>query len=230
MPKKPLTDRFVAGIKPTEGIPQQDYFDTGYSGLALRVGHRDKVFTYHYRAGGKLHRMRLGRYPEMTLAEARDAWLNARKALATGDMQIVRQRTISTIESVIAEWLEAWKRGKAENTVKAVRSQVSTYVLPAWGPRNVADITKRDALALLDGITGRGAIVQARRVYATLASFFKWCLKRDIITADPMAAIERKDLGAEKSRDRVLSDEELGKFGSGFGIDLPVQSNNRAKG
>ena len=85
-------------------------------------------------------------------------------------------------------------------------------ILPAWGGRYVADITKRDVLALLDGIVERGAVVRARRVFATLCSFFKWCLKRDIITVDPMAGIERKDIGSEEARDRVLSDDELGKL------------------
>jgi Arm DNA-binding domain len=82
--QKALTDRFVASVKPAANVVQQDIFDLGYSGLALRVGRRDKVWCYFHRAGGKLHRMRLGRYPEMSLAEARQAWLQARKGLAEG--------------------------------------------------------------------------------------------------------------------------------------------------
>ena len=96
--------------------------------------------------------------------------------------------------------------------MKAIGSQIKVDVLPAWGNRYVADITKRDVLALLDGIVERGAVVRARRVYATLSSFFKWCLKRDIITLNPMAAIERKDIGSEEARDRVLTDDELAKL------------------
>ena len=85
-------------------------------------------------------------------------------------------------------------------------------VLPAWGNRNIADIAKRDVLALLDGIVERGAVVRARRVYATLSIFFKLVSKRDIMTTNPMAGIERKDIGSEEARDRVLSDDELGKL------------------
>ena len=66
--------------------------------------------------------------------------------------------------------------------------------------------------ALLDGIVERGAVVRARRVFATLASFFGWCLERDIITVSPLAGIKRKSIGAENSRDRVLSDDELAKL------------------
>jgi|SRR6516165_3370450 len=83
MPKKLLTDKFVASVKPGKQA-QVDYFDLGHPALALRVGHRDKVFTFHYRVGSVLKRRTLGRYPEMTLAEAREAWRLTRKALAEG--------------------------------------------------------------------------------------------------------------------------------------------------
>ena len=74
MAKKHLTDKFVASVKAPKDVPQVDYFDAGFPALALRVGHRDKVFTFHYRDQGTLKRKKLGRYPEMTLAEAREAW------------------------------------------------------------------------------------------------------------------------------------------------------------
>ena len=67
-------------------------------------------------------------------------------------------------------------------------------------------------LALLDAIVERGAVVRARRVYATLSSFFKWAHKREIISVNPMATVERKDIGKEDARDRVLSDQELAKL------------------
>jgi site-specific recombinase XerD len=72
---------------------------------------------------------------------------------------------------------------------------VRADILPARSGRLIGDITKRDVLALLDGIVERGATIRARRVFATLASFFKWCVKRDIITVNPMAGVERKDIG-----------------------------------
>src|SRR5262249_25970825 len=105
-----------------------------------------------------------------------------------------------------------WQRDKRPNTIKAVERQIKFDVLPAWGPRPIASITKHDVLSLLDSITQRGAVVQARRVFATLASFFKWVCKRDLISVNPMAGIERKDLGSEQPRDRVLTDDELGKL------------------
>src|SRR5262245_38445328 len=129
MPHKLLTDRFVAGVRPSEGVPQVDYFDQGHPALALRVGHRDKVWTFHYRDNGRLRRAKLGRYPEMTLAEAREAWRLARKALADGTFG---RSSVpgSKVETVVAEWLKSWRQGKAANSISAVESQLRIDILP----------------------------------------------------------------------------------------------------
>jgi integrase len=209
MPKKPLTDKFVASVKPSNEVAQVDYFDKGYPALALRVGRREKVWTFHHREQGELKRKKLGRYPEMTLAEAREAWRMCRKAMAEGT-SITTSASI-LVEAAVSQWFDTWHRDKRENTVKPVRLHLNS-MLGAWGGRNIASITDVDALALLDSITGRGANVQALRVYATLNMFFKWAAKRRLVIADPMRAIEKKDIGSEKSRERVLSDDELARL------------------
>jgi Phage integrase central domain/Arm DNA-binding domain len=206
MAKKHLTDKFVASVKAPKDVVQVDYFDEGFPALALRVGHREKTWTLHRREQGVLKRLKLGRYPEMSLAEAREQWRLNRQGL------LVSAAPSAILAVVVAEWLRAWRLGKAENSVKAMESQIKVDVLPAWGSRNIVDISKRDVLALLDGIVERGAVVRARRVYATLCSFFKWAQKWEIITVNPMATIERKDIGSEEARDRVLTDSELGKL------------------
>ena len=89
MAKKHLTDKFVASVKAPKDVVQVDYFDASYPALALRVGHREKTWTLHHRDHGKLQRMTLGRYPEMTLAAARDMWRLHRKARAEGKVLVV---------------------------------------------------------------------------------------------------------------------------------------------
>jgi integrase len=211
MPKKPLTDKFVASVKPSNEVAQVDYFDKGYPALALRVGRREKVWTFHHREQGELKRKKLGRYPEMTLAEAREAWRMCRKALAEGT-SITTSASGVLVESAVAQWFEAWQRDKREHTIKAVRLHCQSNIVPAWQGRDIASIQDVDALSLLDGIAARGAGVQARRVYATLQMFFGWCIKRKLVITDPMRAIEKKDFGRETARERVLSDAELGKL------------------
>jgi integrase len=210
--QRKLTDSYVART-PAPAQGQVDVFDIGYPALALRIGKRERTFTFHYRTNGKLKRITLGRYPEMTLAEAREAWRLARKALAEGREPDQRGRRhhvpVMATELVLEQWLKAWRIGKAANTIKAVDRQLKHDVIPAWQGRSIDSLAKRDVLDLLDGVVERGAVVQARRIFATLQTFFGWCSQRDILTTSPMAGLKRP--GSETSRERVLSDDELVK-------------------
>jgi len=84
MSKRALTAPAVARIRPP-AFGQEDVFDRGYPGLALRLSYGGtRAWTYHYRIGGRLRRMTLGTFPKMTLAEARDVWRLARESVAKG--------------------------------------------------------------------------------------------------------------------------------------------------
>src|SRR5262245_61922726 len=86
MPTRSLTVASVARIKPPKQ-GQADHFDQGFPGLALRVSYGgQKAWTFFYRLhGGKLRRLTLGHFPAMGLAEARDAWRDAREAVGKGE-------------------------------------------------------------------------------------------------------------------------------------------------
>ena len=71
MPRKRLTDLFVANVAP----PRQgrvEYFDAIFPGLALRVtDHGRKSWSLHFRIQARLRRLTLGFYPALTPAQAR---------------------------------------------------------------------------------------------------------------------------------------------------------------
>src|SRR6266403_1754603 len=79
-------------------------------------------------------------------------------------------------------------------------------VLQLWNGRKVQDITKRDIIALLDTVRDR-APVMANRNLAAVRKLFNWCLARDVIQISPCTLIEPP--APERSRDRILSDDEL---------------------
>jgi integrase len=210
--KKHLTAISVERVKP----PKQgtlEIFDLGYPGLALRVGHGGaKSFEVFYRVGGKLKRESLGRWPEVTLARARDAWRKTREAIAKGDDPANREGAKNPtllFEQVVEEWLRRDQSKNKQSSVYQVTRSVEANLLPAWRGKPVDKISKADIRALLDGISDRGAPIMARRLQAYLNRLFTWCIERDILAVNPMAGMERIANG--KSRERVLCDQELAK-------------------
>ena len=190
--KRHLTDASVQRIKPP-AAGQLEIFDLGYPGLALRIGHGGaKTFEVFYRVGGKLCGTTLGRWPAITLADARMAWRKAREAIAKGEDPSRRdgaKAPAMAFEFVVEEWL---KRDQSKNKASSqyqVHRSLEVIFLPAWRGKRVDEITKRDIHDLLDAIADRGAPIMARRVQAYVRRFFRWCIERDILRTDPTAGM-----------------------------------------
>jgi integrase len=206
--KKHLTEITVQKTRPPKK-GSLEIFDLGYPGLALRIGHGgSKSFEMFYRTGGKLRRETLGRWPSVTLAQARDAWRRTREAIAKGETP-ARNGKGELFERVVEEWLRRDQSDNRPSSQYQLHLIVERDLLPAWSGRPIDAIGKRDVVAVLDAIVDRGAPVQARQTHAYLKRFFKWAHSRDLVTSNPVAAMEM--LGKAKSRDRVLTNEELVK-------------------
>ena len=191
--KKHLTAQSVEKIRPPkEG--SIEIFDLGYPGLALRIGHGGaKTFEQFYRLNGKLRRDTLGRWPSISLADARDMWRTTRQAIAKGEapQHNGAKAPAMLFEVVVEEWMKRdQSKNKASSQYQVSRS-LEVDMLPAWRGRRVDEITKRDVHDLLDKIADRGAPVMARRVQAYVNRFFAWCIERDILKTDPTAGMAR---------------------------------------
>jgi integrase len=89
-------------------------------------------------------------------------------------------------------------------------------VISLWTGRRVQEISKRDVIALLDTVRDR-APVMANRNLAAVRKLFNWCLARDVIQISPCSLIEPP--APERSRDRILTDDELRLVWNAAGAD-----------
>lgn len=216
MPHRAFTDAAVKRLKPPKA-GQVDVFDRGYPGLALRLGYGGKrSWVYFYRINGRLRRMSLGIYPALSLADAREAWRNARNDVQAG-REPTRPRDPTDADSTFEKALENWlKRDQANNRTKgAVKRLIDKDATPAWRHRHVADIGRADVLDVIDKVVDRGSPITARRLHAHLHRFFTWHTGRGKIPLNPMAHLPKA--GSETRRDRVLSDDELAAIWNGAG-------------
>lgn len=127
-----------------------------------------------------------------------------------------QEREANNVEAVVARFLKRHvHKHNRPSTAEVVERTFRAEVLPKWGSRPIADISRRDVLALLDGIMDRGAAYQANRTLAHVRKLFNWCVERDILKTNPAAGVSAP--GKEQSRDRVLEDEELRALWGAFG-------------
>lgn len=191
------------------------WWDTELKGFGLKVtpaGRR--VFLVQYRPAGDRRNPRkytIGEYGQVTPHQAR---VEAQRVLAEraagrdpqAEKQAEKRRIASEqVEDLAAEFLarHAAQNRTAGETARIFRREV----LPFWGSRMLKEIGKRDVVALLDRVRGRGAPVMANRVLAAIRKFFNWCISRGVLEVSPCAGVGTPT--REKARHRTLSDDEL---------------------
>ncbi len=209
MPKMKMTVRGVEAIRPPK-TGQTDYWDTGLLGFGIRVsaGGR-KTWTLMYRHGARKRRMKLGSYPAMTLAAARDRAGAALCQVTDGeDPAGLKQaeKRAETFAELAADYIERYAR-KRKRTWRVDERTLKRDVLPAIGSRKVKDVERADVRRLLHGVAARGATIQANRTHALVSKIFNWAIAEDLATVNPARGIEKS--GVERQRDRVLSDDEI---------------------
>jgi integrase len=91
-----------------------------------------------------------------------------------------------------------------------VEAVVKRELLPRWGNRQIAEISRRDIIALVSDISGLGRPAAARKAFAIASKFFNWAVASDIVESSPCAAIKISTLiGGSEPRQRVLNDAEI---------------------
>ena len=137
-----LTDRFCARAKSPSA--QTDYFDETVSGLALRVSkHGVKTWTFIYTtASGKRSRMTLGRYPTISLANARALALEAREAAAAG-LDPRHRADAMTVTGLVESYVE--KHAAGLRTADEIKRRLHRNIVPVIGNVKLADLHRRDA-------------------------------------------------------------------------------------
>ncbi|WP_186143722.1 tyrosine-type recombinase/integrase [Burkholderia gladioli] len=192
----PLTEMQVRKAKPAE----KSYRLADGKGLYLEVmPNGSKYWRMKYRFDGKEKRAAFGVYPEVSLAEARQACLAARKLLASGTdpteqkREVKRARAIeasSSFESVAREWFESQKDGWTEVYADKVINSLEVDVFPRIGTKPIRDIEAPAMLEILRAIEARGVRETAKRVLQRSRAVFQYGIMTGRCSRNPAADID----------------------------------------
>ena len=110
------------------------------------------------------------------------------------------------VEAVAASFLEKHVAGLRPRTREQYEHILKNMVIREWRGRTIQTIGKRDVNDLLDKVKIQRGPIAANRARAVLSKLFTWAMARDIVSASPVAAVERSP---ETPRERFLGDDEL---------------------
>lgn len=216
----PLNDRQIRNAKPTEAGKKAKLFDGG--GLYLEVTPAGgKIFRLKYRIDGKEKTLTIGKYPAVSLSEARQAAENARRLLVSGQdpseakQQEKRERqaaALNTFESIARRWhtdnLHRWK----ENHAARIISDFEKDVFPAIGEIQITEISVSDVKAVISAIIARGATVTAEKVRQWIGAVYQYAAMLEITDRNPVAVLRGHFEQAKTDHRPALPREELTEF------------------
>jgi integrase len=144
-----------------------------------------KYWRLKYFFAGKEKLLALGVYPEVSLSDARERRVQARKVLAAGRdpgeakkvaKQTVAIKSANTFEVVAREWFDNRKPQWAETTVRPKLARLERYILPTLGSRPISEITAPEVLAMLRVVEAKGTHETTRRLMEMCGQIFMYAI------------------------------------------------------
>jgi integrase len=210
-----LTDSFLRGIKPP-ATGRTEIVDLRTPGLAFRItagGARTWAYRFRDQQTGKEGRAKIGAYPSISLEAARAKAGELQAIVADGGNPTRNRKAAAggagSFEALGERYLEQYARRK-KRSHKRDEQNLRNHILPVWGRRPYASITRPDVVDLIEGVIARGHDTLANRLHSLISTIFTFALDAGDITAHPCFRLSKR--GVERVGDRVLSDAELRLF------------------
>jgi integrase len=208
--RKTLTAKLIENLQPRTDrrYEVRDLLLPGF-GVRVSVNGRKSWFAVA-RINGRQVRHTIGNYPTITLGEAREAARLILKDIQLGLYAPIKappEAAPPTLGQMISLFIEIYAKPKNRGW-KAVQATFRKFT--AINDLPMGDVTRADVVKVLDGIAANGTPIAANRAMSAIKKLFAWSLDRGAIPVHPLVGLRRP--GIERSRDRILTDEELKSF------------------
>lgn len=176
------------------------------------------VWRYRYRINGKAEKLTLGKYPALTLKNARIKRDEAAQAAAVGTSP-ARQKQLAKVAAAeatsVAEFGERFFReivAKDRRDITIPRRYFDKSIVPAIGTKAVRDVTTEDVRAIIWKKKDEGFDAAAGEVRGVLKRMFDYAITAGLLTVNPVLALPMRHVHKAKARERALAPEEIKTF------------------
>lgn len=196
--------------------------DSGGLFLLVTPGGK-KYWRYKFRIGGVEGLDALGAFPEVSLAEARQAHAESRRSVAQGInpvqarnarkqalAQEYLERKQGSFAAVAAEWAEATAEGLRPATLGQRKREINNDLLPKFRSRQIKSIKRVEITALLKAVERRAPEV-ARNLRNHLWGIFEHAIESGLIDANPVPSI-RLMKKRDQTNHPALSLDQIGQL------------------
>ncbi|MBC7980302.1 MAG: tyrosine-type recombinase/integrase [Armatimonadetes bacterium] len=213
-----LSDLKIRNLKPES----KAYRVRDGEGLYLRVTpNGGKAWQIRYFFGDKERILSAGSYPRVSLQEARELRLRAKKLV---DQNIdpcsekrrerieAHYRDRNTFRLVAEEWFEARQGDWTPRHARKIWHRLETYIFPDLGKRSIADVKPLDVLRVIQKLDARNATEMSRCQLSACRRIFKYAVVTGRIQYNPAADLECALRRHRVKHHPTLRAVEIGEF------------------
>ena len=222
---RPLSDPKLKGwVNARRSIAKSDG-----DGLTFTVsGTGYAVWILRYGFNGKRRELTLGRYPELSLVDARKRAREQRALIDQGKDVAAEKRRVKhaailswTVAKVASDYEKTVMPQLAASTQKLHGGYIRNWLVPSLGAMVARDIQRQDVTRVLKAVGKRGPGA-LKALHAATRSVFGHALQQGIIDENPAVGIRRKSIMAAPAPRKgiALEDPKLGQFLSALGEDV----------
>lgn len=192
-----LTDKTVKSLTaPAKG--QITYWDKSVTGFGLRVSQGgSKSFVVVH--GANRRRTTLGRYPVISLSDART---EAKRLLAELTLGKTRPANI-TVKDAINAYLKYSEAQHKTSTHENYKGNLKRYF--SLGRMYLSDVTPQEIMRCVNKLNHSTSV--QNQVFVVLRAFFNWCVSQHYLQSSPLNGMSLPN--STSSRDRYLNDKEI---------------------
>jgi integrase len=206
-------------LKPKE----KAYKVTDRDGLYLAVlpsGYMSWRYQYYF--NDKRENLTLGRYPALSLADARKLRDEAEARLVKGispaeakqdAKRMAREEAARapTFEELCHRWYDEDCKDSSPKWRYTVQNWLKLDIIPALGAKRPASVTASDVQALIRKVVARGSPSSAAKIRLLCDQIFRYAMRQHELAASPMAMVPLVNTPPTQSH-RPLAVHEIGPF------------------
>ena len=200
MSRNKLSTAFVSSVKADPTGKVRRHADGG--NLYLVVSDKGtKSWLFRYRYLGKQRDLRLGKYPAVSLADARrrrnevEAQVEEGmdpSALRKGRVLQQKNSMLNSFKNVALKWFEIHEKQTTKQTSDRNLSRLESFIFPEVGSLPINDIGPAQWLSVLSSIIdGEKRVETARRTLYLVRAIYDFAIQIELSAVNPVATLSR---------------------------------------
>jgi integrase len=209
-----LTDTWIKSAKPKDKV----YRKSDGDGLEIEISPKGrKTWRYRYRMAGKQEKVTLGKYPALSLKDARKKRDELTKLVEQGisPARCRQQNKRVAPEQTIREFGERYYTEvvcRDRKRPEEMKRYLDREVYPQLGHRLLSAVTVEDVRRIVEKKKAHGADSSAAQIRNLIKRLYDHAIAAGLAESNPAAALPGRFITTARSRDRVLSKDEIKLF------------------